>query len=155
MEKNILVISAIIAIVSLVFTPKEKKLQSHFIFLFSPIPVWILGLSVVELGLLEYPVRELSDINRTSFIFEYLILPVVCIFFNAYYPSSSTRKIQIAYYLAFSSTLTLLESLLEKYTMLIKYTGWKWYFSLISMCIVFCLTRIVTNWFFKDSSHAS
>ncbi len=150
MEKTILVISAIIAIVSLAFTPKEKKLQSHFIFMISTIPVWILGLSVVELGLIEYPVRELSDINRTSFIFEYLILPVVCIFFNAYYPSTFSRKIQLLYYLAFGSALTIAESMFEKYTMLIEYTGWKWYWSLISMCIIFWLTRKITMWFFSD-----
>jgi hypothetical protein len=68
------------------FIPKHKYRQASFIFLFSQLLSWIFGLLVVEIGWIEYPVRELHKANATSFTFEFLVLPIMCVFFNLYYP---------------------------------------------------------------------
>nr|WP_282434416.1 CBO0543 family protein [Desulfosporosinus orientis] len=39
---------------------------------------WAVGLGVVELRLIEYPVRLFPYANRTSFSFEYFIYPSIC-----------------------------------------------------------------------------
>ena len=74
-------------VVSLCFVPRQKALQAHFVFLFGGLPTWVLGLSVVQLNWIEYPSREFDTVNRTSFLFEYFVLPVICVLFNAFFPS--------------------------------------------------------------------
>lgn len=86
LESKILATAVVVTLLSLAFVPKDKRLSMQFIILFVQFPTWILGLSAVELGLLEYPVRELATVNRTSFIFEYIVLPILCVHVNNYYP---------------------------------------------------------------------
>src|SRR4051794_3834720 len=94
LEAILLIAEVIIIILSLVFVPKNKVFQAQFIFLFVQLPTWILGLIAVQLGLIEYPYRELSTVNRTSFIFEYLVLPIICIHFYVHYPKHSSKAVK-------------------------------------------------------------
>jgi hypothetical protein len=149
-ELIILITCSLISVISLFTVPKNKRHQAQFVFLFIQLPIWVLGLSAVELGLLEYPYRELSTINRTSFIFEYLVLPILCIHFNARYPEHAGKIKKLVYYAGVSLALTCFEALLEKYTLVITYTGWEWYWTFFSVSFILWLSRITTLWFFKD-----
>lgn len=148
--ETILLISApVFCILSLLFVPKANRLQAQFIFLFIQFPIWLLGLVAVELRLLEYPVHELSRANSTSFIFEYLILPIYCIHFNVHYPQYATRLKKILFYCGASLLLTGVEVVVEKYTDIIEYTGWQWYITFLTVLFILWLSRITTLWFFK------
>jgi hypothetical protein len=148
-EAIILIAVPIISILSLKFVPKKKAFQAQFIFSFVEFITWILGLTVVQLGLIEYPYRELSTVNRTSFIFEYLVLPIMCIHFNVRYPRHSSKAIGLMYYLGITLTFTMMEYFMEKYTSILDYTGWHLYWTFISVCFIFWLSRKSTQWFFK------
>ena len=124
LEIIILITASIACFVSIWFIPKQKAAVASFIFLITQFFTWILGLVAVEFGLLEYPVRELSKANSTSFLFEFLALPFICIFFILKYPFNSPIRLKFVYYLAFTSVFTLIEVILEKYTMVIKYHSW-------------------------------
>ncbi len=150
LEWSVLYISSIIAIFSIFYIPKNKRLQAQFLFLFIQFPTWMLGLSAVELHLLEYPYRELSKINRTSFIFEYLILPVLCIHFNAHFPKHATKLVKVGLYIGTSLSLTVVEIFLERYTDVIKYTGWDWYWTFLSVLFILWLSRIASLYFFRN-----
>jgi hypothetical protein len=148
-EAVILITVPIFAILSLIFVPKKMLLQAHFIFLFVQLPTWILGLTAVQLGLIEYPYRELSTVNRTSFIFEFLVLPIICIHFYVHFPESSSKVIKCMYYFGITLVFTVIEFFLEKYTLVLKYTGWQIYWSFVSVCFIFWLSRKTTLWLFK------
>lgn len=150
LEAIILIGVSLIAIFSLFFIPKQKRFQAQFVFLFVQFVTWMLGLSAVELHFLEYPYRELSKVNRTSFIFEYLILPILCIHFNARFPQHGNIKKKLGFYFGTLSILTGFEVVLEKYTEVIKYTGWKWYITFLSVWFVLWISRITTLWFFGN-----
>ncbi|WP_371361026.1 CBO0543 family protein [Sporomusa malonica] len=141
--------AVVVSLISLAFTPRDKVLQMQFILLFVQLPTWLLGLSAVEMGLLEYPYRELASVNRTSFIFEYLALPVVCVHLNNHYPWHASAPMKAAYFAGVSLLLTGTEVVLERYTMLINYTGWEWYWTWISVIFIFCLTQKTVAWFFS------
>jgi len=149
LEYLIMTASVVVSILSLTATPKNKLLQMQFTILFIQLPTWLLGLSAVELGLLEYPYRELASVNRTSFIFEYLVLPIVCVHVNNHYPWSSSTLLKAAYLASISLLLTSCEVVFENYTLLIKYTGWKWYWSWISILLIFWLNQKAVAWFFR------
>lgn len=149
LEAAILVAECIISVLSLIFIPKNKLFLAQYIFLFVRLPVWILGLLAVQLGLIEYPYRELSVVNRTSFIFEFLVLPILCIHFCAHFPERSSKVVKCMYYIGITLAFTAAEYFMEKYTLILKYTGWQWYWTFISVCFIFWLTRKTIHWFFK------
>lgn len=149
LEAFILITGTILTIFSLIFIPKSKLFQAQFIFLFVQLPTWILGLSAVQLGLITYPYRELSTVNNTSFVFEYLVLPIICIHFNVHYPDNSRKIIRFMYYFGITLVFTIIEYFTEKYTMILKYTGWQVYWTFISVCLVFWISRKTTQWFFR------
>ncbi len=78
-----------------------------------------------------------------AFPFEYFILPVIIIFFILYYPRSKPMKIKILYTMAFSSAITLVEYFVERYTLLIQYLSWRWYWTWISLTILFYIVMSV------------
>ncbi|MDN4495500.1 CBO0543 family protein [Ureibacillus aquaedulcis] len=133
----------------LFFIPKNKIRLAVVAFLFTQLITFLLGLVVVELGLLQYPVRFFASINRASFTYEYFFLPVICALFNARYPSNRSTLIQCGYYIGYTSILTISEILFEKYTDLIKYINWEWYITWVTVCLTFYLTRILSLWFFS------
>lgn len=149
LEAGILIVVPIITVLSLIFMPKNKLLQAQFIFLFVHFSSWILGLSAVQLALIEYPYRELSTVNRTSFIFEFLVLPIMCIHFNVHFPERSSKAVKCMYYFGITLVFTIIEYFMEKYTLILKYTGWQLYWTFISVCFIFWLSRKTSQWFFK------
>jgi hypothetical protein len=134
----------------LFFIPKNKIRLAVVAFLFQQIITFLIGLVVVELGLLEYPVRLFASINRTSFTFEYYAFPVICAAFNVWYPNDRSTLIQLGYYAGFSSVLTIAEVIIEKYTNLIKYIHWEWYITWSTICLAFFLARLFCVWFFAE-----
>lgn len=133
----------------LFFIPKNKFRLAIAAFLFTQVITFLIGLLVVQLGLIEYPVRTFSSINRTSFDYEFYFFPVVCAVFNVWYPNNRRILIQFGYYIVFSTVLTIGEVILEKYTELIHYIHWDWYISWITIFISFFTVRLLCVWFFS------
>lgn len=148
LESIILAAATLIPLLTLLLVPKKNWIQAQFVFLFTQLPTWLFGLIVVERHLLEYPYRELSKVNSTSFIFEYLVLPIICVHFNAHFPVKATKMKKLLFYLVTSLIFTIGELILERYTTLIKYTGWEWYMTFLSVWFVLWLSKITTQWFF-------
>jgi hypothetical protein len=142
----------VVATVLIFFIPKNKFRLAVVAFLFKQIITFLIGLVVVEFGMIEYPVRLFSTINRTSFTYEYYAFPVTCAIFNVWYPNNRSTLLQVGYYVLFSSVLTFTEVLIENHTNLIKYIHWEWYITWITLCLSFYLTRKFCIWFFANGS---
>lgn len=140
----------IVTVVALIiFVPKDKIREAQVIYLFKQLITWLFGLAVVELRLIEYPVRLLSYANRTSFTFEYFIYPSLCVIFNLRYPQNDSYFRQFLYYSYYCTAMTLLEVFVERYTNVITYLHWSWYVTWITLFITFYISRSYYVWFFK------
>jgi hypothetical protein len=137
------------AFISLRFIPRDKWREASIIFLGQQFFTWFSGLLVVELQLIEYPVRELADVHKTSFLFEFLAFPIISIFYCIYYPQAAGAWRKFLYTSAFCSVLTLLEIIFEQYTLLISYIKWDWYVTWISVYAALLLSHWFYKWFFK------
>ncbi|WP_462412804.1 CBO0543 family protein [Neobacillus sp. Marseille-QA0830] len=133
----------------LFFIPKNKFRLAVVAFLFTQIITFLVGLVVVQLGLLKYPVRLFASINRTSFTYEHYAFPIACAAFNIWYPNKRSTFLQFGYYVGCSSVLTIAEVIIEKYTYLIKYIHWHWYITWMAVCLSFYLARLFCGWFFS------
>jgi hypothetical protein len=149
MEWWILLSVYIVATGIVIFIPKRKRRLAVVAFLFKQFITFLIGLVVVEWGLLEYPIRLFAKINRTSFTFEYYAFPVICSAFNVWYPTRRSFMIQLGYYAGYASVLTVIEAVIEKYTELITYIHWEWYITWITLCLSFFITRLFCVWFFS------
>jgi hypothetical protein len=149
-----ILISVYIVSIGIVFLiPKVKRRLAVVAFLYKQIITFLIGLVVVEWGLLEYPIRLFASINRTSFTYEYFAFPISCAAFNVWYPNGRSPLIQIGYYVGYSSVLTIIEVIVEKYTKLINYIHWEWYITWITICLSFFIVRLFCVWFFiKDKA---
>ncbi|MFS0864865.1 CBO0543 family protein [Fredinandcohnia sp. 179-A 10B2 NHS] len=152
LESWVFIVVYILTTVLLFFIPKNKLRLAVVAFLFKQILTFSLGLIVVEIGLLEYPVRIFPSVSRASFTYEYYAYPVTCAIFNVWYPTKRNIFIQLGYYAAFCSVLTFGEVLIEKYTDILTYVHWNWYITWISLFLTFFLTRLFCIWFFKKES---
>lgn len=132
------------------FVPKSKIRHGVLAFLFKQVVTWLLGLIVVEKGWIEYPARLFKKSNRSSFSFEYFFFPGFCAIFNLHYPEDKGKVYKVLYYIFFSGIITGVEVLAEKYTDLIRYIKWKWYWSFLSIGGTFYLSHLFYRWFFKE-----
>jgi hypothetical protein len=146
----ILVSVWIVAILLLVlFVPKQKIRDASVIFIFKQAITWAAGLYVVEKHWLEYPINEFGSANRSSFTFEFFAFPSVCVLFNLHYPEEKGWLRQILHYVMFVGTLTILEFFIQKYSDLIRYINWTWYWTFITESVDFYLARSYYRWFRK------
>jgi len=129
--------------------PKRKFRLAVVAFLFKQFITSIVGLVVVQWGLLEYPIRLFPTVSRGSFTYEFFAFPVSCAIFTVFYPNQRSIWVKLGYYFTFTTVLTIGEVLIEKYTELIKYIHWEWYTSWFTILITFWMTREFCRWFFK------
>lgn len=149
LERVVLVAAWLVGIGLIFGFPKQRIRLAHTAFLFKQLITWVLGVAVVEAGWIEYPVREFASVNRSSFTYEYFLLPVVCAFYNARYPGKSSLTVKFAYLMLFSTILTVVEVVIEAYTDLIQYVHWTWYWTFLSLTATFLLSRLFCVWYFR------
>ncbi|AZV41588.1 hypothetical protein BAOM_0977 [Peribacillus asahii] len=143
MERIILWSMLIIGIALLFFSLRKPPTKDLIlIFLLTSFFSTFLGVIVVEEKMLEYPISFLSNYFSSSILYEYLILPVVCIYFYqaTYYSRYPSIILKCTLYTAF---LTIIEVIFERYTDLIKYHTWTWIHTFISIFFLFMFIRIL------------
>ena len=143
MERIILWSLLIIGIVLLFFSLRKPPIKNWIlIFLLTSYFSTFLGVLVVEKKMLEYPVRFLSNHFTSSLLYENLLFPVVCIYF--YQTTYHLRYIGIVIQCTlYTSALTIIEIIFERYTDLIKYHTWTWIYTFISTFFLMMFVRIL------------
>jgi hypothetical protein len=131
------------------FIPKNKIRHAQVAYGFKLFITWLVGLSVVELGLIEYPIRLFPNATKTSFSFEYFIYPSFCAVFNVNFPEKKGAFGQFMYYFYYCTSLTIIEVIVERYTNILNYIHWTWYTTWITLFITFYMSRKFCVWFFK------
>jgi hypothetical protein len=143
----------IMLIALLVFIPKNRMREASSVFLFKLLLTWVMGLFVVQLKWIEYPVRSIFPYaHRSSFTFEFFVYPAICVLFILYYPWKKNYIIQFGYFAAYCSVMTFMEVLIEHYTQMIDYIKWTWYWTWLSLFLTFFLSRLYYVWFFRIKS---
>ncbi|NHC21183.1 CBO0543 family protein [Bacillus sp. MM2020_4] len=154
-EKTIEISSWIIVSLLLIkCTPKNKIRETLVVFLFKQALTWIFGLLVVEKNLISYPYRLFfKKANKANFSFEYFIYPGLCALFSLYYPKNKSNLLKTLHFFISTSVIVIFEIIAVKYTKLIKYKKWTWYWSFITIWITDYVTHAFHKWFFKTKFH--
>ena len=152
-DRWILIIILVVSVIAVfILVPRTKIRDAWVIFLSLQVITWPAGLFAVEMKWIEYPIQLFAfdnHFNRSSLTFEFFLFPVTAIIFNLYFPIKQ-KKWTILYYLVFTGFFTGLEVLLERYTDLVQYHKWKWYWTLITVIASLFINRHYYKWFKKD-----
>ncbi|ALX47258.1 CBO0543 family protein [Lentibacillus amyloliquefaciens] len=146
MEIILLWLFLISGLVLLTIALKKHPLKDWLICFFaSAYFATVLGDLVVKAELLSYPV-QLAPQFQSSVLYEYLLLPLICIvYYQTTYQTSFFYWCWQAF--VYSSVVTFVEVLLETHTALIYFDSWHWYYSLISLTLfllfIRCLLRLI------------
>ncbi|MGO4276587.1 CBO0543 family protein, partial [Paenibacillus sp. TAF58] len=121
------------AVLLLIFIKRNDLIKAQVSFLFMQIPDWLFGAWVVKKGFIEYPVGLLKMVYKSSFTFEFFVFPAVSAIFNVHFPKDKSWFVKTIYTLSFPTVITIIEVNLVKYTQLINYLNWTWYWSFITI----------------------
>jgi hypothetical protein len=144
MDRILLWALLIIGMVLLFFSLQKPLIKDTvLVFLLKAYFSSFFGVIVVEENLIEYPVRFLDQYFKTSLLFEYFLYPIMCVYF--YQTTYHSRLLGIIVQCAlYTSALTIIEVLCEKYTSLIHYhTTWTWMYSFISIFLLSFFVRML------------
>ena len=96
---------------------------------------------IVKKKQIAYPVRLMSKYFDSSILFDYLLFPILCVFYNRTSENSNLKSILLQPFI-YSTPMMILEIILEKYTNLIKYKRkWNWMITYLSLVITFLFVR--------------
>ncbi|WP_160725377.1 CBO0543 family protein [Bacillus sp. USDA818B3_A] len=140
-EKNTLRLLLLFGIISLLYSIRKPPVKDWLlIFLFKGFISSILDNLLVKKGYLKYPVNLFTSFDY-SFIFDYLIYPVTCLFYNQLTMKSNILGILFKT-LYFSVPMSVAEHFLEKHTRLIKFNkGWTSLTSFFALTFTFLISR--------------
>ncbi|WP_404456724.1 hypothetical protein LG329_15860 [Virgibacillus necropolis] len=134
----------IIGIALLVISLRKPPMKDWIlIFLLTSYFSTFFGVIVVEENMLDYPIKLFPHEHFDSHIlYEYLILPVVCVYFYQTTYHSGYKGIFLQC-LIYTSALTIIEVIFEKYTDLLEYNTWTWIHTFIGVFLLMFFVRFL------------
>jgi hypothetical protein len=146
-ETIITVIAAIITLLLLIFVVDWRYFRDWIVvYLFKCVLDFAWGSPVVNLKLLDYPIRLLPHYYNTSILFELWVFPVLCVLYNQVTRTQGLWPI-IYYAVLFSAGITAIEYPIEVYTDLIEYLNWSWFTTFYTLMITFLCSRTFIAFF--------
>ncbi|MBO8177627.1 MAG: hypothetical protein H0Z31_09265 [Bacillus sp. (in: Bacteria)] len=144
MDRILLWCLLIIGIGLFIFSLRKPLLMKNtiLIFLMKAYFSSFIGVVVVEEKMVEYPVRFLSKYFDASLLFEYILYPIMCVYF--YQTTVHSRFLGIVLQCAlYTAGLTIIEVICEKYTDLITYHSWTWMHSYVTIFLLSLTVRLL------------
>ncbi|MDL4840444.1 CBO0543 family protein [Aquibacillus rhizosphaerae] len=144
-EKSMLYSLTFLGLALLPFALNKKPRKDWIIvFLLKTFISGFLGNIVAVRNWIEYPVRLFPKTFQSSVLFENLLFPVMCVFYNrTTYKSSVFGMLYQS--IIYSLPMTVIEIILERGTKLITYHKWTWYYTFFSLTGTFLIVRWITG----------
>ena len=142
MQKKLLRIVLGVGLLLIPFAFKREKLKDWLlIFFLKGYISSFLDQIIVKKKHVVYPVRFMSKYFDSSILFDYLLFPILCVFYNRTSEKSSLHSILLQSFI-YSTPMTVLEVILEKKTRLIKYNkDWNWLITYSTLVVTFLFVR--------------
>ena len=142
MQKKLLRIILGVGLLLIPFAFKREKLKDWLlIFFLKGYISSFLDQIIVKKKQISYPVRFMSKYFDSSLLFDYLLFPLLCVFYNRTSEKSNLHSIFLQSFI-YSTPMTVLEVILEKKTNLIRYKKkWNWLITYLTLVVTFLFVR--------------
>ena len=142
MQKKLLRIVLGVGLLLIPFAFKREKLKDWLlIFFLKGYISSFLDQIIVKKKRISYPVRFMSKYFDSSLLFDYLLFPLLCVFYNRTSEKSNLHSIFLQSFI-YTTPITVLEVILEKKTNLIRYKkNWNWLITYSTLVVTFLFVR--------------
>lgn len=142
-DKKILKIITVLGISGWAFLLKKGPIKDWFlVYLFKTLITTMIDGPVVKKRLVTYPYRYFSKSFDTNIIFDYVIFPLLCVFYSQFTYKLKLVKTILSVFI-FSLPMTVIQGWLEKNTRLVKYSrNWSWFHTLSVLTATFWSSRL-------------
>lgn len=157
MSKEYFIIIAVTAVslASIFYIPKERYRLALVSFLVSQVISWPQPLLFVQIGYVEFPVREFMRATKLSFSILYLFLPMIFAWFMLLFPQNALVLRKIIHYLIFVSIIVWFTYFNSVYTDLQVFLKGTMLFNVsflyFRVTLYFIISRLFIKWFFKGT----
>lgn len=144
MEKGILWFLLVLGIALFIFSLRKQPIKDWILsFLLTAYFAIFIGTIVADLKLVQYPVNLFGSYFSSSLLFEFVLFPVVTIYF--YQTSHRSRMLGITFQcVVYTGGLTIVEALFQRYTDLVEYVHWSWTHTFLSVfCFLFAVRLLL------------
>ena len=131
------------------FIPRNRLRAFLFALLVCQAFLWVSTLIHAKYGLLSFPVREFPKATDVLFTTEYFFYPLTLGWYTRFEHKESLM-IRLCYMAIWVTVITGIDYLIEKYSDLIVYENYAWYWSWLDFYIIIFLSSLIYRWFFKD-----
>jgi hypothetical protein len=139
-DKMLLWSFLMLGLASLFFSFKGNKKEKLIIFFLVHYIAIFVSVIIKEENMIDYPVRFLPQYFGTPLLFEYLLFPLVNVWFYSTTQNSS-RVYILLQAVMYSGLLSFVEFFLERYTDLIEYNTWTIWHTFFSEVAFFLFVR--------------
>lgn len=141
MERLILRVILLFGVVALTLTFRKRHVKDWgIVFFSSAFFISFIANIIIKGNKVRHTIRFLPQYFQTSVLYEYLMLPLVCVWYNQ---STYRSKIPgiIVQALLYSGIHTIIEGMLEKKTALVSWKHWTWLHNMCSLTLIFLGSR--------------
>jgi hypothetical protein len=155
-EHFVLIAIAAISIASIFYIPKSKYRLALISYLVFQAITWSGSLILIQMGWIEYPVREFPRATQGGFIQLYIFIPMVYAWFILIFPYNASLVKKMLHYFIFASIIVWLIYFMSYYTNLEKSYKGTVLFQVIGFyirfIIYFKICHIYILWFSKRAN---
>jgi hypothetical protein len=114
--------------------------------------IWLCDMPSFTYGLLSAPVRLFPKATDLTVTINYFFYPVLFAIFYVHRIAKKSLFFRFTYFFVWISCLTIYDTLLERYTDLIKYDSLTWVGMWIYIGFLFYISLVCCNWFYKEKT---
>lgn len=153
-ERFILLAAAIISAASVLYIPKGHIRKTLLTFLTFQATTWFVSIALVQIGLIEFPVREFSKATGVVFIPQFFTYPIFFTWFYFRLSYKSSRLYRALHWLISVSMPVFFAYFIAVYSDLSQFTKGSLLTNLIYLYVEFALQYFVCflyiNWFYSE-----
>ncbi|WP_231507701.1 CBO0543 family protein [Bacillus sp. UNC41MFS5] len=112
--------------------------------------IWLCDMPAFTYGLLSAPVRLFPKATDITVTINYIFYPILFAIFYVHRKAKNSPWFRFTYFFGWISILTIYDTVLERYTDLIKYESLTWYGMWIYIGFLFFISLVCCNWFYKE-----
>ncbi|MDN3019163.1 hypothetical protein PH210_23605 [Paenibacillus sp. BSR1-1] len=136
---------------SMLFVPKNRLRRFLIAFMICQTFTWLSAVLLVYFDRISYPIREFPKATHLLLALNYFFFPLICGFYSIYEPKRN-YKVRLLYLSVWVTGVVVIIKLLEKYTHLLKFQHYTWYWSWLNFFWMFAVSNLLYRWFFKDKA---
>ena len=136
----------------ILFIPNKDRRKGLLAAIMFQAFIWLCDMPSFTYGLLSAPVRILPKATDLTVTINYFFYPILFAIFFVHRKVKKSLWFRLTYFFVWISIVTIYDTVLERYTDLIKYESLNWFGMWIYIGFLFYISLFCCNWFYTEKT---